>query len=177
MAYRTLRSWLRHLAETDRLMLAESGVDLDFEVAAVAKRQDGSKAVLFPSPKRGGANAPSVPVIANLLAQRSWVAEALGVGPGEVLSAFRQAVDAPIKSEEISNAPVQQTIIRDPDLLRDLPIPLHNEHDSGPYISAGLVIARNPRTGVQNVSINRLQISAKDRMGILMLPQIGRAHV
>ena len=171
MAYRTLRSWLRHLAETDRLMLAESGVDLDFEVAAVAKRQDGSKAVLFPSPKRGGANAPSVPVIANLLAQRSWVAEALGVEPGEVLSAFRQAVDAPIKSEEISNAPVQQTIIRDPDLLRDLPIPLHNEHDSGPYISAGLVIARNPRTGVQNVSINRLQISTKDRMGILMLPR------
>jgi len=171
MAYRTLRSWLRNLAATDRLALAESGVDLDFELAAVAKRQDGSKAVLFPSPKRGDANAPNVPVIANLLAERSWVAESLGVGQGEVLDAFRRAVDQPLPWEEVADAPAQQRVILDPDLLRDLPIPLHNEHDSGPYISAGLVIARNPRTGVQNVSINRLQISAKDRMGILMLPR------
>ncbi len=171
MAYRTLRSWLRHLAATDRLALAEAGVDLDFEVAAVAKRQDGSKAVLFPSPKRGEDNAPNIPVIANLLAERSWIAESLGVAPGEVLNRFRQAVDAPLPWREVEDAPVQQTVIRDPDLLRDLPIPLHNEHDSGPYISAGLVIARNPKTGVQNVSINRLQISSANRMGILILPR------
>lgn len=171
MAYRTLRSWLRHLAKTDRLAMAEAGVDLDFEVAAVAKRQDGSKAVLFPSPKRGDGNAPNVPVIANLLAERSWVAEALGLEQDQVLDAFRKAVDAPLASVEVADAPVQQAVIRAPDLLRDLPIPRHNEHDSGPYISAGLVIARNPKTGIQNVSINRLQISGPDRMGILMLPR------
>lgn len=171
MAYRTLRSWLRHLAATDRLATAEAGVDLDFEVAAVAKRQDGSKAVLFPAPKRGSGNAPNVPVVANLLAERSWVAESLGVADGDVLNAFRQAVEHPLPWQEVEDAPVQQTVIRSPNLLRDLPIPLHNEHDSGPYISAGLVIARNPRTGVQNVSINRLQISGPDRMGILILPR------
>lgn len=171
MAYRTLRSWLRHLAATDRLVVAEEGVDLDFEAAAVAKRQDGSKAVLFPSPKRGDGNAPNVPLVANLLAERSWVAECLKVAPGEVLDRFRHAVDHPTPWEEVADAPAQQSVIRSPDLLRDLPIPLHNEHDSGPYISAGLVIARNPRTGVQNVSINRLQISGPTRMGILMLPR------
>ncbi len=171
MAYRTLRSWLKHLAATGRLAKAESGVDLDYEVAAVAKRQDGSKAVLFPSPRRGDGNAPNIPVIANLLAERSWVAEALGVGQDEVLDRFAMAVDAPLPWEEVTDAPVQQSVIREPDLLRDLPIPLHNEHDSGPYISAGLVIARNPVAGVQNVSINRLQISSKDRMGVLILPR------
>lgn len=171
MAYRTLRSWLRHLAETNRLMIAEAGVDLDFELAAVAKRQDGAKSVLFPAPKRGDANMPNVPVIANLLAERSWVAEALGIAPGAVLDAFRRAVDEPLPWREVTDAPAQQSVNRAPDLLRDLPIPLHSEHDSGPYISAGLVIARNPRTGVQNVSINRLQISGPDRMGILILPR------
>ena len=127
--------------------------------------------MLFPGPKRGDANGPDVPVIANLLADRSWVAEALGVEPDGVLDCFRSAVDHPIPWEEVADAPVQQSVIREPDLLRDLPIPLHNEHDSGPYISAGLIIARNPRTGVQNVSINRLQISGPDRMGILILPR------
>lgn len=171
MAYRTLRSWLRHLAATDRIARAEAGCDLDYEVAAVAKRQDGSKVALFPSPKRGDGNAPNIPVVANLLAERSWVAEALGVAPGEVLDRFRAAVDEPLPWTEVADAPAQQTVIDAPDLLRDLPIPLHNEHDSGPYISAGLVIARNPKTGVQNVSINRLQISGPDRMGVLILPR------
>lgn len=171
MAYRTLRSWLRRLAETDRLAVAEAGVDLDFELSAIAKRQDGKKAVLFPAPKRGQANALNVPVVAGLVSDRNWIAESLGLDPSEVLGKFRDAVEHPIPSVEVSDAPVQQAIIREPDLLRDLPIPLHNEHDSGPYISAGLVIARNPRTGVQNVSINRLQINGPDRMGILMLPR------
>jgi 2,5-furandicarboxylate decarboxylase 1 len=57
------------------------------------------------------------------------------------------------------------------DLHALLPIPTHSEHDNGPYITAGLVIARNPATGVQNVSINRIQVHGKDRMAILMLPR------
>jgi 2,5-furandicarboxylate decarboxylase 1 len=34
-----------------------------------------------------------------------------------------------------------------------------------------VVIARNPKTGVQNVSINRIQVNAKRRMALLMLPR------
>ena len=52
-----------------------------------------------------------------------------------------------------------------------MPIPTHNEHDSGAYITAGLVIARNPQSGEQNVSINRLQINGPDTLGILILPR------
>jgi 2,5-furandicarboxylate decarboxylase 1 len=33
------------------------------------------------------------------------------------------------------------------------------------------VIARNPKTGVQNVSINRIQIQGRDRLGVLILPR------
>ncbi len=52
-----------------------------------------------------------------------------------------------------------------------MPIPTHNELDSGPYISAGLLIARNPKTGAQNVAIHRCQINAPDELGILLLPR------
>ena len=83
MAYRTLRSWLRRLAETDRLAVAEPGVDLDFELSAIAKRQDGEKAVLFPAPKRGQANTSNVPVVSGLVSDRAWIAESLGIEPSE----------------------------------------------------------------------------------------------
>ena len=49
--------------------------------------------------------------------------------------------------------------------------PKHNEHDSGPYITAALLIARNPTTGIQNVSIHRCQVSGPDRIGVLLLPR------
>ena len=58
-----------------------------------------------------------------------------------------------------------------PDLTKLLPIPTHNEHDSGPYITAGLAITRNPRTGIQNVAIHRLQLSGRNELGALLLPR------
>jgi 2,5-furandicarboxylate decarboxylase 1 len=55
--------------------------------------------------------------------------------------------------------------------LRDLPIPVHHEKDSGAYITAGVLIAKNPETGVRNLSIHRLQVSGPNKLGILMLPR------
>jgi 2,5-furandicarboxylate decarboxylase 1 len=52
-----------------------------------------------------------------------------------------------------------------------MPIPTHNEFDSGPYITAGLLISRNPKTGIQNVTIHRLQLIEPNRLGVLLLPR------
>jgi 2,5-furandicarboxylate decarboxylase 1 len=64
---------------------------------------------------------------------------------------------------------------REVDLARLLPLPTHNEHDSGPYVTAGIMITRNPRTGQQNVSIHRCQLSGPNRLGVLLLPR--HAHM
>ena len=65
----------------------------------------------------------------------------------------------------------RRSCIAQVDLAQLLPLPTHNEHDSGPYITAGLMIARNPRTGKQNVSIHRCQLSGPNRLGVLLLPR------
>lgn len=161
-----LRTWLQHLAATDRLAVARPGISLIDELAAVAKTLERERAVLFPSP--GG---HAVSVVANLFADRSWVADSIGVPTGDLLSRFQAAVRRPLPWIEVDAAPVQEVIHRDVDLLRQLPIPKHNEHDSGPYITAALLIARNPNTGVQNVSIHRCQVSGPDRIGVLLLPR------
>jgi 2,5-furandicarboxylate decarboxylase 1 len=166
--FTTLRSWLRHLDDTGRLAVAKSGVPLKFTAAAISKRLDGVKATLFPSP-----DGHSIPLVSGIVASRGWIAEAMGVPGEELLACYRAAVDNPMPWREVEghSAPAQEVVHRDVDLIRQLPIPTTNALDSGPYISAGLVIARNPRTGAQNVSINRLQISGPDRMGVLILPR------
>ena len=144
-------------------------MSLEFELAAVAKLWEGRKATYFPDP--GGHN---IPVISGVLADRAWMAEALGVHERDLLHRFRDASENPLAPEEVdgAHAPCQQIVHDDDfDVGNMLPLPTHHELDAGPYITAGLVIARNPETGRQNVSINRLQIQGRNRFGILILPR------
>lgn len=168
----TLRDWLDHLAARDRLALIRPGLSLKHEVAAVAKRLDGRKATLFPRP-----SGHAIPVVSGLVSDRGWMAEAMGVAPGQVLQRFQDAAAHPMPCREVESAPVQEIVHDRVDLAAQLPIPTHNELDSGAYITAGLLIARNPRNGIQNVSIHRLQISGPDRMGVLLLPRHTLAYL
>lgn len=162
----TLRDWLDHLAARDRLAVIRPGTRLKFELAAIAKRLDGEKATLFPKPD----NHP-MPVLSGLTSSRQWIAEAMGVEPADVLARFQDAALNPLPWREVAAAPAQEVVHREVDLIKQLPIPTHNEHDNGAYITAGLMIARNPKTGVQNVSIHRLQVSGPNRLGALLLPR------
>ncbi|WP_024508913.1 UbiD family decarboxylase [Bradyrhizobium sp. ARR65] len=165
-APKDLRAWLAHLAERGKLAVAREGVGLTDELAAVSKRLERERAVLFPKP--GGHD---IPVVANLFAARDWVADSIGVAEEQLLTRFLAAAREPLASREVASGPVQEIVHNEVDLLRQLPIPKHNERDSGPYITAGLLIARNPRNGIQNVSIHRCQISGPNRIGILLLPR------
>lgn len=164
----SLRDWLERLESTGRLARAKPGIPLDYVLAALAKRLDGVKATRFPSP-----NGHELDVVSGIISDRAWIAEAMGVDQSEVLERFQCAIENPLPWEEIPSgrAPIHEVIQREVDLARDLPIPTHNEHDAGAYITAGLVVAANPATGAQNVSINRLQITGADRMGALLLPR------
>ena len=161
-----LRAWLTHLAGRGRLAIAREGIGLADELAAVAKRLERDRAVLFPRP-----DGHEIPVVANLFAGRDWVADAIGVSEDQLLPRFLAAAREPLPTREVASGPVQDVVHENVDLLRQLPIPKHNERDSGPYITAGLLIARNPETGVQNVSIHRCQISGPNRIGVLLLPR------
>lgn len=170
-AHPDLRGWLQRLVATDRLVVARDGVSLIDELAAVAKKLELERTVLFPRPGQH-----SIPVVANLFADRSWIADSLGIPTGELLSRFQDAVRHPLPWVEVTAAPVHDVIHREINLLQQLPIPKHNEHDSGPYITAALLIARNPKTSVQNVSIHRCQVSGPDRIGVLLLPRHTRHY-
>jgi 2,5-furandicarboxylate decarboxylase 1 len=164
---RSLRDWLDHLAARGRLAVLKPNIGLKFELAAYAKRLDGQRATLFPQP--GG---HAIPVVSGLVSDRGWMAEAMGVEPADMLARFQDAASHPTPWQEVKSAPAQETVHRAPlNLAKILPLPTHNEHDGGPYIAAGIMIVRNPRTGKQNVSIHRCQLTGPNRLGVLVLPR------
>ena len=162
-----LRGWLDRLAATDRLTVMRPGLGLKHELAAIANRLDGRTATVFPHPD-GHAGT----VVSGLVSNRAWMAEALGVDADELITHVQKASASPVAPREVASAPAQDVVHRENiDLNALLPIPTLNEYDSGPYISAGLMIARDPDTGRQNVAILRCQINGPDRIGVLMLPR------
>lgn len=164
---RSLRDWLDRLAESGRLSVARPGIGLRHEAAAVANRLDGASATLFPRP--GGQRGT---IVSGLVSSRAWMAEALGTSEDRLIGHFQRACAEPLPWRERETGPAQQVVHRsDIDILRILPVPTLNEHDSGPYISAGLMISRDPETGAQNVAILRCQVSGPDRIGVLVLPR------
>ncbi|MFA7679031.1 MAG: UbiD family decarboxylase [Pigmentiphaga sp.] len=161
-AVRTLREWLDRLAEQDRLALIKEGKSLHHEIAAIASRLDGCQATLFPKPQ-----GHDIPVLSGIISRREWIADAMGVTPDQLLRRYQEAVSSPLPCEEVSQAPVQEVVHRENiDIGALLPAPVHNEHDGGAYLTAGLLISANPSTGRQNVSINRCHLKGGNRMGV-----------
>lgn len=167
---RSLRTWLDYLKGKEELAVIDKRVSLEFELAAVTKKLDGQKAVLFTR-----VEDYEIPVVAGTASTRKQFADALDVTEKELIHKFLQAVDSPIPCQPIdsSEAPVHENVIigEEVDLMKLFPIPVHHEKDSGHYITAGLAIAKDPVTGKQNVSIHRLQVSGKNRLGALILPR------
>ena len=163
----TLRTWLEHLQQSDRLAVIDRRVGLDFELAAVAKHLDGKKAAYF-----ADVEGHRIPVIAGVAATRQMFAEACETTNYELIQRFTEAAENPRECSHVekSAATVKENVIReDIDLMKMLPIPVHHEEDSGNYVTAGLFIVRDPETRKQNVSIHRLQVAGKDKFTALIL--------
>lgn len=166
MAYSSLREWLEYLKRQDILKEINRPVDLTYEVAALGKKADGKYALQFNS------NGTSYSLVNGILSTRKLIADALGIQPDQLAEYFSWAQQHPMECKIVSSkdAPFKECITRQVD-LSELPIPVHHEKDSGQYITAALLIAKDPETGERNVSIHRLQVNMPNKLGILILPR------
>lgn len=165
----SLRSWLEYLRAQGAMVEVTRPVDLRYELAAVVKRLDGQKAVLFSHLAGHGGRVAS-----GIVGSRELIAQALGVRPAELSRRFAKALERPIPTRPVprDQAPAKEVAVGGAiDLTALCPVPTHHRHDAGPYITAGLFIVRDPDTGKQNVAIHRLQVIGPNRLGVLLLPR------
>jgi 2,5-furandicarboxylate decarboxylase 1 len=164
-----LRHWLDQLEASGQLRVVRREVSPEYELGAVTKALDGVAAVCFERVR-----GYSLPVVANICTSRAMYAQAVGVESGALLGHLARAVAAPQPCRVVprERAPAKEHVLTDDiDLLSLLPVPTYHARDAGPYITAGVLIAADPATGRQNLSIHRLQVLGPDRLGILILPR------
>jgi len=109
------------------------------------------------------------PVVINAQASRRLMAMALQCEPRELATAFSERQGKPIAPVEMINAPVHEVIRTGDEVdLSKAPILTHYDVNAAPYITAGIVVAVDPDTGVRNTSYNRLMMAGKRELRIFM---------
>ena len=156
------RTALDRLKAAGRLDLVRREVDPELEIAGLMKHHDGGHALFFEHIKGHG-----VPLIGNLLASTANCEAAFGLDRNGIRARIAEALAKPIAPRVIPAGASQEIVRRGGfDLGRDLPVLWHAPGDAGRFITAGVVIARDPRTGIANASYHRLQLLGPDRTAI-----------
>ncbi|GFN21793.1 UbiD family decarboxylase [Thermanaeromonas sp. C210] len=163
-----LRQYLDLLREKGHLVEISRKVSPRFELANVINTmlQEGGPIGLFTN-----VDHPSgMMVTGGLLAHPERVALALGCRVEEVNSRVEAATENLVEPVTVERPLFLENVFQgeEVDLTRQLPIPHHNPGDGGPYITAGIVISRDPVTGRQNYSYNRLHLKGPRRLAVMM---------
>lgn len=162
-----LRDTIARLEKQGELVRIRREVDRRFELSAVAKKLDGGPAVLFEN-VRGA----SLPVLLGTDGTKERVAANLGLRPHELVHRFAGAIGAPIPTVAVTDGPVRARRLRAPfDIGSVLPVPHHYEKEPAPFITGGVVVARDPDSGVLNASYNRMQVKTGTRCGMYVQPR------
>ena len=166
MAVKDLRQFLQVLKDHGELLSIGEEVDLRFELSEYLKQFDTIRgpALLFKNVK-----GHAMQIAGNLIGTRKRLALAFGVKDEEqLLDTFLKRRARKIEPRRVRSGPVKQVIVREEKKidLTALPIPIYHEGDGGPYISCGILVSKNPSTGLRSMGLHRLQIKGKRKMGV-----------
>src|SRR6266571_1821933 len=185
MALDNLRDFLRALDARGELVHVGRPVSVDKEITEIADRcmksPGGGPALLFEHPRLPSGGPARYPVAVNLFGSEKRMALALGVecldevgeriatllnmkvpdtllGKLAMLPQLAEVAKFPPKAIG-GKPPCQETVIREQDVdLAQFPVPVCWPEDGGPYITLAGVITRDPKTGVRNVGMYRVQV-------------------
>ncbi len=164
-ACRSLRDFLSFLDSRNELIHITRSVNPRFELAALIQdiQRTVNKAVILENVEGFEGRIAS-----NVCGSYQNIARALGCDPQEISNTWAKKV------EEVPS--LDHPIVSKPSVrikrvnLDGIPKIMFHDKDAGPYMTAGIVLSRNPKTGKINLSFHRVQLTGTDELGIRLSP-------
>ncbi len=148
-------------------MVKEINIELSpkFEIPAVMQKYDNGPVLIFNRVKNH-----KIPVISGVAGSRKVFMKQLNcVHLTDFYNKLLSAVSNPSRPEIVSDGEFyDHTLSSD---LYKLPILTFFEKDRAPYITSGIVYAKDPDSGIQNASIHRLMLVDKNHLAIRIVPR------
>jgi len=164
-----LRETLKFLAARDHLVVVDSEVDPNLEIAGIEKALDNGPAFLFENLK----GFPRARAAGNVLARMEMVAAMFGVSDHRKLK-FKclDAIKSPLPPVIADYAPSQQVVVtQNIDVPATLPIIKHTRDDAGRILGGGVVLFADPELGkTSDITFRRMHFRGKDYASIMINP-------
>ena len=161
-----LQQYIAFLEENNHLIRVKSEVDAKLELAGIATKYDGGKTILFEKIKDR-----DYPVLTGLYGNRAMMAKIFNTSSAQLPFVLADDIVAwrksPMEAVTVKKGPANEVIEADLDLYK-LPVPHHSEGDGGSYLTSSVVIAKDPDTGVRNLSVHRMMVVGKNRFTMLL---------
>src|SRR5213592_4574846 len=108
-----------------------------------------------------------IPIVTNVVASRRALAFALGVPERALAAEYARRLKEYVKPVLVADPPFRHRVLTGSDVdLQALPVPRYFPGDAGRYLTAGMLVARDPETGVETEGYHRFQVKGADRMGV-----------
>ncbi len=159
MARKGLRDVLADLEAAGELRRIKKQVDIRQVSGLMAQAPE---ATMFEDIKE----YPGWKLTGALVSTRKRLAICMGCDEDSIAFRFEDALRRTVEPERVSTAPCQEVILEGDDVdLTALPYPLMHVLDGGPYLSATLVVSKDPEYGV-NIGSYRLMYRTPTETGI-----------
>ena len=105
-------------------------------------------------------------IICNVVAGRRSLASALQVREAELSDVYAHRLQNYIDPVVVHHPPFREVVWTEEEVdLAKLPIPIYFPGDAGPYLTAGMLVAKHPDTGVVTEGYHRLQVKGPGKIG------------
>ena len=164
MERQMFRKTLDRLKANNQLLQCRVQVDPKYELGAVLEYFGHKQPIEFTSPK-----GYQIPVVGGVFGERQIYYDLMGVTKENRLQHIMNAIGNPMEPKIVSSGPVQENIIRSGiDLPGTFPVPTSNEKDSAPFITAGMLVVKDPESKEIHMAVRRFQINGRDEVNALI---------
>ncbi|MFP4117148.1 MAG: UbiD family decarboxylase [Candidatus Aenigmatarchaeota archaeon] len=132
-------------------------VSPDYELPALISK-DESKPIVFENVE----GYPDCKVVSNIVSSRELLAKALKTDKEGIIRRISSSLDNQMKSEEAE--PKFRKVAEKPDIRKEIPVPIFYKKKKRRYFASAMVVAKDPETGVHNVSFHRLMLQEKNKL-------------
>lgn len=186
------RDFQEHLANLEQrglLLRIDRPIDKDSELHPLVRWQfrggltdSERRAFLFTDVRGAKGEHYDIPVAVGALgASPEIYSLGLGVPVEQIGEAWVRAISAPVEPVRVEEAVCQDIVLTGADFdaaggVASLPVPVSTPgFDAAPYLTATLVVTKDPETGVRNMGTYRAQLKHRDRLGVRMATRLGGA--
>lgn len=139
-------------------------VSTDYEITSILKKHP-TDTLIFTNVKDSDMN-----IISGICNTREKIANSINTTVDKITENIIRATNNPTPIDDIKDIEEVYANNEDADLSK-IPILKHYPKDKGKYITAGVVIAKDPDNGQVNASIHRMLVNGKDELGIRIVPR------